>query len=72
LLRRVSRGNRGIVMKTFLNFFRQLDEIKFRNSRFGSKHNSVRLDSADCYILVLFAVNRFEIVTESGRRETQN
>src|SRR5206468_2399007 len=68
----VSSGTRGIVMKTLLNFFRQLDEIKFRNSRSGSKHNAVRLDSANRNVFVFFPVNRFEIFSDCNGRKTRD
>lgn len=64
LLRGVSRGNRGIVMKTFPNLFWQLDKINFRNSRLGSEHDAVGLDPAYRDVFVFFAANRSEIISE--------
>ena len=34
----------GRGMKPFLNVFREFNEIDLRNSRFGSKHDPVRVD----------------------------
>jgi len=62
LLRRVRRGNRGIVMKAFLNFFRQFDKINLRDSLFGFQHDAVRFDPANRDVFVFLALNRFEIV----------
>jgi hypothetical protein len=56
----------GIVVKTFLNPFRQFNKVNLRDSRFGSKHNAVRFDAADRGVLVIFAANRFEVI---GQRE---
>ena len=64
LVCRIGRGNRGIIMKTFLNFFRQFDEINFRDSRLGFEHDAVRLDPAYRDVFVFFPVNRFEVVSE--------
>src|SRR5262245_27506969 len=58
LLCRISRGNRRVVMKTFLNILRQLDEIDFRDSRFRFQHNAVRLHPGNGDILVFFPANQ--------------
>ena len=62
LLRRVSRGNRGIVTKAFLLIFRQLDKVNLRDAPFGSEHNAVRFDSANRGVFVFSPVNQFEVV----------
>jgi hypothetical protein len=72
LLCGISRGNRRVVMKTFLNIFRQLDEIDFRDSRFVFQDDAVRLHPSHGGILVFFPADQFEIVSERGCRETQN
>jgi len=67
------RGLGGIVMKAFLNVFREFKEIDFRNSRFGSDHDPVRFDAADLGVLVFFAVNGFEVLGEcEGRGQRKN
>jgi len=65
LFGRVCGGLRGIVMKTFLNLFRQFGEVDFRDSRFADEHNAVGFDSANRDVFVFFAVNRLEIVSEN-------
>jgi hypothetical protein len=39
-------------MKSFLNVFREFNEIDLRNSRFGYKHDPVRFDAADRGVFV--------------------
>ena len=51
-------------MKTFLNLFRQLNEIKFLNSRFVFEHNTIVFDSSNFYIFVFFSLIIFVIVSE--------
>ena len=58
------RGLCGIIMKAFLNLFRQFTEIDFRDSRFRFQNNAARLDAADRGIFVFFAVRRLEVVSE--------
>src|SRR5438552_3358488 len=41
-------------MKAFLNRFRQLSEVNFRNSRVGREHNAVRFDPAYGSVLKFF------------------
>jgi len=48
--------------KTFLNVFRQLDKINFRDPRLGFNHDSIRLYPADLDVFVFFPVNRFEVL----------
>ena len=57
-------GLRAIVMKPFLNVFREFNEIDLRNSRFGSKHDPVRFDAADRSVFVNLAVNGFEVLSQ--------
>src|SRR5947207_15106717 len=59
-------------MKTFLNVFGKLDEINFRDSRFGSEHNSVRFNPAYCDVLVFLPIDQFEIVGDCNGRETRD
>ena len=58
------RGFRGVVMKACLHVFRQLDEIHFCDSRFGSEDNSVRLDAADCGVFVFLPIDSSEISSD--------
>jgi hypothetical protein len=50
-------------MKPFLNVFREFNEIDLRNSRFGSKHDPVRFDTADSGVFVYLAANGFEVLS---------
>ena len=51
-------------MKPFLNIFRKFNEIDLRNSRFGSKHDPVRVDTADRGIFVYLALDGFEVLSQ--------
>ena len=42
----------------------QFSEINLRNSRFRFEQNPVRFDAGHRRVLVFFAVNRFEVVSE--------
>ena len=59
-------------MKTFLNLFWQLDEVNFRDSRLAFEHNAIGFDAADRDVLVFFALNGLEIVSQGHYREAQN
>ena len=48
-------------MKPFLNVSREFNEIDLRNSRFGSKHDPLRVDTADRGIFVYLALDGFEV-----------
>src|SRR5213078_3935201 len=72
LFGRVRGALRGIVLKTFLNLFRQLGEINFRDSRFTDEDNAVGFDSAYLNVFVFFPVNRFEVVTEGDCRKPED
>jgi len=43
-------------MKALLNVFRELNEIDLRNSRFGSKHDPIRLYTANGSVFVYLAL----------------
>jgi len=58
-------------MKTFLNFFRELDEINFGDSRFAFEYNAIGFDAADRDVFVFFASNSLEVVSQGDCRETQ-
>src|SRR5437899_12400331 len=68
LLWRIRRRNRRIVMKTFLNLFWQLDEVNSRDSRLASEHNAIGFDVADRDVLVFFALNGLEVVSQRDWR----
>jgi hypothetical protein len=51
-------------MKPFLNVFREFNELDLRNSRFGSKHDPVRVDTADGGIFVYLALDGFEVFSQ--------
>ena len=51
-------------MKSFLNVFREFNEIDFRNSPFASKHNPVRFYTADRGVFLYLAVDGFELLSE--------
>jgi hypothetical protein len=59
---------RRIVVKPFLNVFRQFGEINFQDSRFRFEHNAVGFDPADRRVFVFFAVNGFEVLGECEGR----
>ncbi len=50
-------------MKPFLNVFREFNEIELRNSRFGPKHDPIRVDTADRGIFVYLALDGFEVLS---------
>ena len=54
----------GTGMKPFLNVFREFNEIDLRNSRFGSKHDAVRVDTGDRGIFVYLALDGFEVLSK--------
>ena len=56
-------------MKLFLNFFRQFDEVNFRDSRFRFDDDAIRIDTSHSGVFVFFAVNGFEIFGERGSYE---
>src|SRR6266566_1879993 len=62
----------GIIMKAFLNLFRQLSEVNFRDSRFGNERNAVWLDTTDFGVFVFFSVNRFEVIGERDGCEKED
>jgi len=64
----VSGGIRGIVVKTFLNVFWQLDKINFGNARFCFEHDPIRLDAAHRDVFVFFSPSRLEVVSKGDRR----
>ena len=66
LLGRISGGVRGVVMKTLLNVFGQLDKINFRDSRFSFQHNAIRFNPANSRIFVFSPVDRLEVVGTCG------
>jgi hypothetical protein len=51
-------------MKPFLNVFREFNEIDLRNSRFRSKHDAVRVDTAYRSIFVYLALDGFEVLSQ--------
>ena len=53
-------------MKPFLNVFREFNEIDLRNSRFGSKHDPVHLNTADGGVFVYLAFDGFEVLSQRG------
>jgi hypothetical protein len=54
----------GTGMKPFLNVFREFNEIDLRNSRFGSKHDAVRVDTGDRGIFVYLALDGLEVLSQ--------
>ena len=62
---REMRFLRGTIVKAFLNVFRQFSEVNFRDSRFALKYDAVSFHTADRYVVVLFAVNCFEVIGET-------
>ena len=59
----------GVVMKVFLNVFRQFGEVNLRDSRVCFHDDAIGFDARDRGIFVFFAVNRFEVFGECGSRE---
>src|SRR5712692_5276293 len=55
-----------IVMKTFLNVFRQLREINLRDSRTAGEDDAVGFHSAYRDVFVFFPFNSFEVVREKA------
>jgi hypothetical protein len=51
-------------MKPFLNVFREFNEIDLRNSRFDSKHDPVRFDTADRGVFLYLAADGFEVPSQ--------
>jgi hypothetical protein len=51
-------------MEPLLNLFRQLNEIDLRYSRFGFQNKPVSFNPTDRSILVFFAVNGSEVLSQ--------
>src|ERR1043166_7499086 len=62
LLRRVRAAPLPVVMKSFLDFFREFGEVNLCDSRFRFDHDAVRLNAGDSRVFVFFAVNGFEVL----------
>ena len=59
----LSSWRRRTVMKPFLNVFRKFNEIDFRNSGFGSNHDSVCFDMTDRGVFVYLPADSFEVLS---------